>query len=79
MLYLPVLSFAILAIIKTFQGQWSECVLFIMLAGVYLIPATIQHVYEEWLKKKALEYKTISEILEKFGKDSQKKAKEQEK
>ena len=76
MLYLPVLCFAILAIIKTFQGQWSECISFIMLAGVYLIPATIQHVYEEWLKKKALEYKTISEAFEKWAKEKQK---EQEK
>ena len=79
MLYLPVLGFALLAFIRLFQGNGTECIIFAALAGLYLIPATIQSIYDQWVQKKALEYKTLSEAFEKWANDLKEKQKEQEK
>ena len=79
MLYLPVLGFALLSIIRLFQSNGTECIIFTALAGLYLIPATIQSIYEQWVQKKALEYKTLSEAFEKWANDLKEKQKEQEK
>lgn len=86
MLYLPVLGFAIFSILRLFQGNFEECILFAIVAGIYLIPATIQNIYDQWVEKKTLEYKAMAEVCEKwadvFGKwadDIKEKQKEQEK
>ena len=68
MLYLPVLGFAILSLIRLFQGNGTECFLFIGLTGLYLIPAVIQSIYQDCVKQKTLEYKTLGEVFENWGK-----------
>ena len=79
MLYLPVLGFAILSILRWSQGNFEECMLFAIVAGVYLIPATIQNIYDQWVEKKILEYKAMSEVFGKWADDIKEKQKEQEK
>lgn len=53
--------------------------MFSILAGIFLISATIESVYNKWTQKKALEYKTLSEAFEKWANDLKEKQKEQEK
>lgn len=79
MLYLPVLAFAIFSILRWSQGNFEECILFAIVAGIYLIPATIQNVYDQWVKKKVLEYKAMAEVFGKWADDIKEKQKEQEK
>lgn len=79
MLYLPVLGFAIFSILRWSQGNFKECILFAIVAGIYLIPATIQNVYDQWVEKKALEYKAMADVFEKWANDIKEKQKEQEK
>ena len=79
MLYLPVLGFAIFSILRLTQGNFEECILFAIVAGIYLISATIQNVYDQWVEKKVLEYKAMSEVFEKWANDIKEKQKEQEK
>lgn len=79
MLYLPVLGFAIFSILRWSQGNFEECILFAIVAGIYLIPATIQNIYDQWVEKKALEYKAMAEAFGKWADDIKEKQKEQEK
>jgi hypothetical protein len=79
MLYLPVFGFAIFSILRWSQGNFEECILFAIVAGIYLIPATMQNIYDQWVEKKALEYKAMSEVFEKWANDIKEKQKEQEK
>lgn len=79
MLYLPVLGFAIFSILRWSQGNFEECILFAIVAGIYLIPATIQNIYDQWVEKKALEYKAMADVFGKWANDIKEKQKEQEK
>lgn len=79
MLYLPVFGFAIFSILRWSQGNFEECILFAIVAGIYLIPATMQNIYDQWVEKKALEYKAMSEVCEKWVNNIKEKQKEQEK
>ena len=77
MLYLPVLGFAIFSILRWSQGNFEECILFAIVAGIYLITATIQNIYDQWVEKKALEYKAMADVFEKWANDIKEKQKEQ--
>lgn len=79
MLYLSVLGFFILAAIRLVQQDTNGFFMFSILAGIFLISATIESVYNKWTQKKALEYKTLSEAFEKWANDLKEKQKEQEK
>lgn len=79
MLYLPVFGFAIFSILRWSQGNFEECILFAIVAGIYLIPATIQNVYDQWVEKKVLEYKAMADVFGKWADDIKEKQKEQEK
>ena len=79
MLYLSVLGFFILAVIKVIQQDANGFFMFSVLAGIFLISATIESIYDKWTQKKALEYKTLSEFFEKLSNDLEEKQKEQEK
>lgn len=79
MLYLSVLGFFILAVIKVIQQDANGFFMFSVLAGIFLISATIESIYDKWTQKKVLEYKTLSEFFEKLSNDLKEKQKGQEK
>lgn len=72
MLYLTCVVFALCAIIKLFQHDTNGFFMFSVLVGLYLIPVTIEAIYQRYITREDAKTKAMADAFKNFNEEMKK-------
>lgn len=72
MLYLTCVGFSLCAIIKLVQHNMDEFFMFSILVGLYLIPATIESIYQRFIIREEAKMKATIDAFKNFNEEMKK-------
>ena len=72
MLYLTCVGFALCSIIKLFQHDTNGFFMFAVLVGLYLIPATMEAIYQRHIAREDAKTKAMADAFKNFNEEMKK-------